>query len=207
MDCARSFPRHLICKQRIEELTSRHAAVQNVIARLKARRPSGVRPEGILEMLDGIPDLRAALASADPAELADICDASKSPPSTTRPTGPSNYPRRSPPSCSQKTKPRPMRTTRSGDSYIAGAVSKRVPATTKSPADTGQRIPSALAYRIEEGLESRCRSSRNRATQGPPTVTREPLWSAGRTLDCGDECGQGCYCFVDALGCEAVLSS
>jgi len=33
---------------------------------------------------------------------------------------------------------------------IAGAVSKRVPATTKSPADTGQRIPSALAYRIEE---------------------------------------------------------
>jgi hypothetical protein len=41
-------------------------------------------------------------------------------PSTTRPTGPSSCPRRSPPSCSQKTKPRPMRTTRSGDSCIAG---------------------------------------------------------------------------------------
>jgi HNH endonuclease len=33
---------------------------------------------------------------------------------------------------------------------IAGAVSKRVPATAGSPAGTGQRIPSALAYRIEE---------------------------------------------------------
>jgi hypothetical protein len=62
-------------KQRIEELTSRHAAVQDATARLKARRPSGVRPEEILEMLDAIPDLRHALATADPAELADICDA------------------------------------------------------------------------------------------------------------------------------------
>jgi len=62
-------------KQRIEELTIRHAAVQNATARLKARRPAGVRPEEIIEMLDAIPDLRQALAAADPAELADICDA------------------------------------------------------------------------------------------------------------------------------------
>jgi site-specific DNA recombinase len=62
-------------KQRIEELTSRHAAVHNATARLKARRPSGVRPEEIVEMLDAIPDLRHTLASADPAELAEICDA------------------------------------------------------------------------------------------------------------------------------------
>jgi hypothetical protein len=56
------------------ELTSRHTAVQNAIARLKSRRPAGVRPEEVIEMLDAIPDLRHALAAADPAELVDICD-------------------------------------------------------------------------------------------------------------------------------------
>ena len=41
---------------------------------------------------------------------------------------------------------------------VAGAVSKPVPATTESPTGTGPRIPSAMAYRIEEGwdLSARC---------------------------------------------------
>lgn len=39
------------------------------------------------------------------------------------------------------------------DKAIAGAVSKPVPATTGSPADSESRIPSAMAYRIEEGWD------------------------------------------------------
>jgi hypothetical protein len=108
-------------KQRIEELTSRHAAIQNATARLKTHRPSGVRPEEILEMLDGIPDLWHALANADPAELADICDAFQITAVYDKANRTVELSATITPELLPKDKTPTMSTTRSGDSYIAGA--------------------------------------------------------------------------------------
>ena len=59
-------------KRRIEELTARRSAIEEAIRVLESRRPVGARPAEIEAMLDAVPDLRPTLASADPAELADL---------------------------------------------------------------------------------------------------------------------------------------
>jgi site-specific DNA recombinase len=61
--------------RRIEELGSRHAAVQDALKSIKTQRPAGTHPDEIAAMLDAIPDLRPMLLNAGPEELADICDA------------------------------------------------------------------------------------------------------------------------------------
>jgi hypothetical protein len=43
---------------------------------LRAKRPTGSSPDEIAAMLDAIPDMRDALATADETELAEIFDAS-----------------------------------------------------------------------------------------------------------------------------------
>jgi hypothetical protein len=53
-------------KLRIEELAARRAAVDEAIEQLRSARPVGARPDEINAMLDAVPDLRPALASADP---------------------------------------------------------------------------------------------------------------------------------------------
>jgi hypothetical protein len=68
-------PRHPIvaaAKLRIEELAVRRAAVDEAIEQLGSARPVGARPDEIEAMLDAVPDLRPALASADPERQADI---------------------------------------------------------------------------------------------------------------------------------------
>ncbi len=69
-----SHPVVQAAKQRIEEITSRHAAVQEAIDNLKGAKPVGIRPDEIEVMLQAIPDLRPTLRSADAAELAEICE-------------------------------------------------------------------------------------------------------------------------------------
>ncbi len=69
-----SHPVVQAAKQRIEEITSRHAAVQEAIDNLKGAKPVGIRPDEIEAMLQAIPDLRPTLRSADAAELAEICE-------------------------------------------------------------------------------------------------------------------------------------
>ena len=63
-------------KQRIEELTSRHAATKHAIQDIEARRPQGIRPDEIEAMLDAAPDLRDELRAAGPEELAELLETS-----------------------------------------------------------------------------------------------------------------------------------
>jgi site-specific DNA recombinase len=68
-------PRHPVvaaAKLRIEELAVRRATVDEAIEQLGSARPVGARPDEIEAMLDAVPDLRPALASADPEKQADI---------------------------------------------------------------------------------------------------------------------------------------
>jgi hypothetical protein len=58
--------------RRIEELSSRYAAVEDAIKAIKSQQPSSAHPDDILAMLDAIPDLRPILHDAEPHELADI---------------------------------------------------------------------------------------------------------------------------------------
>jgi hypothetical protein len=59
---------------------------------------------------------------------------------------------------------------------IAGAGSKPVPATTESPADTGSRIPSAVAHRIEESWDLTARRAIPSASAAPePPLSRMAL--------------------------------
>lgn len=69
-----SHPVVQAAKQRIEEITNRHAAVQEAIDNLRGTQPVGIRPDEIEAMLQAIPDLRPTLRSADAAELAEICE-------------------------------------------------------------------------------------------------------------------------------------
>jgi len=58
--------------ERIEELSSRYAAVEDALKAIKSQRPTDTHPDEILAMLDAIPDLRPMLGEAAPSELADI---------------------------------------------------------------------------------------------------------------------------------------
>jgi site-specific DNA recombinase len=62
-------------KDRIEELASRRAAIDEASRALETKRPDGTRPQEIEVMLDAVPDLRPTLRTAAPDELADIFDA------------------------------------------------------------------------------------------------------------------------------------
>ena len=61
--------------RRIEELSSRYAAVEDALKAIKRKRPTGAHPDEILALLDAIPDLRPILQSAKPNDLADIYEA------------------------------------------------------------------------------------------------------------------------------------
>jgi hypothetical protein len=57
-----------LASERIVELTVRKAAVTGALAALKTKRPAGHDPDEVLAMLDAIPDLRPALATATEGE-------------------------------------------------------------------------------------------------------------------------------------------
>ncbi len=59
----------------IVELTARKAAVTNALSTLKTKRPAGHDPDEVLAMLDAVPDLRPALATATEEKLAAIFQA------------------------------------------------------------------------------------------------------------------------------------
>jgi len=61
-----------LATRRIEELSARRESIDEAIAALRAQRPNGSHPDEIVAMLDAIPDMRHALAGADPSELAEI---------------------------------------------------------------------------------------------------------------------------------------
>jgi hypothetical protein len=69
-------------------------------------------------MLDTLPDLRSALASADPAELADICDAFQITAIYDKANRTVELSATITPELLPKEKPQPMSTTRSEDSYV-----------------------------------------------------------------------------------------
>lgn len=64
-----------LAKQRIAELSARRAAIEKAVLAAEAAQPDTATPAEIEAMLDAVPDLRSALASATPDELAEILDA------------------------------------------------------------------------------------------------------------------------------------
>lgn len=64
-----------LATRRIEELSARAASIVEAITALQTKRPNGSSPDEIAAMLDAIPDMRDALATADETELAEIFDA------------------------------------------------------------------------------------------------------------------------------------
>lgn len=64
-----------LAKERISELTARRPAIENAILVAEATRPDTATPAEIEAMLDSVPDLRPALTTATPDELAEIVDA------------------------------------------------------------------------------------------------------------------------------------
>jgi site-specific DNA recombinase len=110
-----------LATQRIEELTSRRAALDEAIRSLEARRPDSAHPAEVEALLDAVPDLRPTLRSADPVELADLFEAFDVTVVYDKPN------RRlelsatvTPELVPESEKPRPDQA-RSGNSYIAGA--------------------------------------------------------------------------------------
>ncbi|MGH2903257.1 MAG: recombinase family protein [Solirubrobacteraceae bacterium] len=61
-----------LASERIVELTARKAAVTDGLNTLKTKRPAGHDPDEVLAMLDAVPDLRPALATATEEKLAAI---------------------------------------------------------------------------------------------------------------------------------------
>jgi hypothetical protein len=61
--------------RRIEELSARRSAITVSISDVESQRPSGAGPDEIEAMLDAVPDLRPALATASPQELVNLFDA------------------------------------------------------------------------------------------------------------------------------------
>ncbi len=64
-----------LASERIVELTARKAAVTDALSALKTKRPAGHDPDEVLAMLDAVPDLRPALATATEEKLAAIFQA------------------------------------------------------------------------------------------------------------------------------------
>ena len=61
-----------LASERIVELTAHKAAVTDALSALKTTRPAGHDPDEVLAMLDAVPDLRPALATATEEKLAAI---------------------------------------------------------------------------------------------------------------------------------------
>jgi hypothetical protein len=70
-----NHPVVVLASERIVELTTRKAAVTDALAALKTKRPAGHDPDEVLAMLDAVPDLRPALATATEEKLAAIFQA------------------------------------------------------------------------------------------------------------------------------------
>jgi site-specific DNA recombinase len=61
-----------LATERIVELSTRKAAITDMIEALKAKRPAGHHPDEIVAMLDAVPDLRPTIATATDDQLAEI---------------------------------------------------------------------------------------------------------------------------------------
>jgi hypothetical protein len=70
-----SHPVVALASERIVELTARKAAVNGALDVRKTKRPAGHDPDEVLAMLDAVPDLRPALATATEEKLAAIFQA------------------------------------------------------------------------------------------------------------------------------------
>jgi site-specific DNA recombinase len=108
--------------RRIEELGSRHAAVEDALKALRSQRPTDTHPDEILAMLDAIPDLRPTLRTAAPNELADIYSAFQISTTYDKPRNTLELSATVRPDLLAKDEtPTDENTERSGYSYIAGA--------------------------------------------------------------------------------------
>jgi hypothetical protein len=64
-----------LATQRIVELSTRKAAVADALQALKNKRPRRPHPDEIVAILDAVPDLRPAIATATEADLAELFQA------------------------------------------------------------------------------------------------------------------------------------